>query len=113
MSEIKIIVRKKKKSENKIEAEVCKYAEKCKMMTYKLHSEMRPSWPDRMFVTLNEVFYVEFKTPVGRLDKKQKSIMAKLLSRNIGVYLIRSVVDGKALIDNIISKNKIKVDINK
>lgn len=90
--------------ESEIESEVCKYAESKGFLTYKFSSPSNRGVPDRIFVHNNLIFFIEFKTPTGKLSALQIRQAEKLHNKGFPTYVVRSIEDGKTIIDAKICK---------
>lgn len=58
--------------------------------------------PDYVLNYKSKVYYFEFKTDVGELSEKQKFVHNSLLKQNFEVIIIRSEIDFKDCILNIL-----------
>ena len=62
----------------------------------------RKGWPDRGFWGPGGVhFFVEFKTPKGRVSPYQRKIAKDFKARGHSVYVIRSVEEFKRLLERV------------
>ena len=87
--------------EAEIERAVCLYAKSVGMMVYKFTSPGRAGVPDRIFLTPHGgVFFVEFKTPSGKLSSLQENEHRIIEKHGHEVYVVASVLAGKQLIDS-------------
>ena len=86
--------------ESQIERAVCNYASSVGMLAYKFTSPGRRGVPDRLFITDNgRCFFIEFKTPTGKLSPLQINEHKILRQRGVDVYTVYDVVQGKDVID--------------
>ena len=88
-------------TESQIERAVCNHASSIGMLAYKFTSPGRRGVPDRLFITDNgRCFFIEFKTPTGKLSPLQINEHKILRQRGVDVYTVYDVVQGKDVIDN-------------
>lgn len=86
--------------ESHIERAVCLYAKSVGMLPYKFTSPARAGVPDRIFLTPDGgIFFIEFKTPDGKLSPLQKNEHRIIQKHGHEVYVVSSVLEGKQLID--------------
>jgi len=86
--------------ESEIEKKVCDYAKTLGGIAYKFVSPARRSVPDRLFVMPGGIsFFVEFKTPTGKLTTGQEREIRRLRDQGQFVYIISDVELGKTIID--------------
>jgi len=88
--------------ESKIENDVCNYAKLNKCLVFKFKSPSQRGVPDRIFLKNNQILFIEFKKPGGKLTKLQKLIINKLKIENFLIFVIDNVEQGKLLIDKFI-----------
>lgn len=87
--------------EAKIEAAVCKYAEKSGLLQRKFKSPGRRNVPDRVFFqTPGVCFFIEFKAPGEQPRPGQVREANKLKEKGFDVHFVDSVKIGKAIIDS-------------
>jgi hypothetical protein len=77
--------------ESQIEKECSDIAEINGWFTIKLMRCNKNGVPDRIYHKNGVTFYVEFKTPIGRLSADQRIIAQELKNRQIPVFFINSV----------------------
>jgi hypothetical protein len=81
--------------ESEIERKVCEYAKKLGCYVRKFSSPGHRGVPDRLLITpCGTVFFIEFKTPTGKLSELQKDEIAQINRRGLRVYVIDSVDQG-------------------
>lgn len=86
--------------ESAIESSVCRYAKDCGILAYKFNSMGRAGVPDRLFLVPDgRIFFIEFKTPTGRLSKLQGHEIRRIRRVNHDVYVVNSVPQGREIID--------------
>lgn len=87
--------------ESDVEKPVCDYArDKYNMLAEKFTSPGRRSVPDRLFTTEHGVmFFIEFKAPGKEPTKNQAEDHDKRRNRDVRVFVIDNVQEGKRLID--------------
>ena len=83
--------------ESSIEKSIIKYAENSGWIQFKINNGRGE--PDRCILSHNHCFFIEFKSKVGRLRESQKLMFTKWCDKDIEIYIIKSVEDGKDLID--------------
>jgi len=86
-------------TERYIERSVCDYAESLGWLVYKFVSPHNRGVPDRIFLKDNEAFFIEFKSPGGKMSALQKHHAKKLHGTNFDVYVIDNIDRGKKVID--------------
>ena len=87
-------------TESQIERAVCNYASSIGMIAYKFTSPGRRGVPDRLIITDNgRCFFIEFKTPTGRLSPLQINEHRILRQRGVDVYTVYCFEQGKDVID--------------
>jgi|SaaInlStandDraft_4_1057021.scaffolds.fasta_scaffold40053_3 hypothetical protein len=93
--------------EKVIETKVCDYAKSKGMLAYKFTSPNRAAVPDRMFITASggKVWFAEFKRLGKKPTPQQTREIQRMRDRDIKVFVIDNIEDGKKLIDDISSKN--------
>lgn len=90
---------KKNPLEKEIERKVCQFAKDNDILAYKFNSEQRRSVPDRLFVTKEgRVFFIEFKRLGKRPTEAQDREINRIRERNIPVFVVDDVDEGKRLI---------------
>ena len=85
--------------ESEIEKEVCLYAKSKGWLTYKFISPSSKGVPDRILLNNGKVIFIEFKANKKLPTKLQNKIISNIRSKNIQVYVIDNINDGKKLID--------------
>jgi hypothetical protein len=86
--------------EHVIEEAVCRYARDKRMLAYKFSSPGRAAVPDRLFLTAGgDIFFCEFKRHGQKPTPAQVREIERLRSRNIKVYVIDNIEEGKVMID--------------
>jgi len=85
--------------ESKIEYKVCQYARSKDWLAYKFTSPSNRGVPDRIFIRYGTIFFVEFKSTSGVLNKLQMAIIKRLKKHLFNVYVIDSIEQGIELID--------------
>ena len=86
--------------EKDIEAAVCKYAKSKGFEAYKFSSPARVGVPDRLFLgPCQRVFFVEFKREGGKPTPMQVREAERIMGFGISVYLVDSIEEGKAIVD--------------
>lgn len=93
------------RTEASIEAAVVAYAKKHGVIAIKLSTGMfgTMGWPDRLFLGKDmQVRWVEFKTPKGEVTALQRQRHAELAKLGWSTAVVRSVEEGKAVLDNMI-----------
>lgn len=91
--------------EKDIEKKVCDYAKTKGILPYKFTSPQRRSVPDRMFINPSgHIWFIEFKKEGGRLTEGQKREIKRLTDRNVNVYVVYGVEEGKKLINQVMDE---------
>ena len=91
----------KPKLEKQIEAAVCEYAKTKGLIAYKFTSPGRAAVPDRLFVCPDgRMFFVEFKREGQKPTAAQQREHDKLRNRNVSVFVIDNIADGKHVINS-------------
>ena len=86
--------------EKEIEKKVCDYAKSVGFLVYKFSSPNHVGVPDRLFLSpYQHAFWIEFKKGGGQMTPVQLRECRKIRGCGFDVYLVDSVEDGKALID--------------
>ena len=89
------------KLEKDIENDICDYAKSIGMMACKFTSPNRRSVPDRMFISKTGViFFIEFKRGGCVPTEAQNREIARLVERNVPVYVVDNVFYGKLIVDS-------------
>lgn len=91
-------------SEKAIERAACLYAKSKGMLALKFTSPGRRGVPDRLMITDNgHFFFIEFKTPTGKLSPLQMNEHRILRQHGVDVITVCSVDQGKDVIDGYVS----------
>jgi len=86
--------------EKEIEAAVGRYARDRGFLNYKFTSPNRSFVPDRIFIAKGgKMLFVEFKAPGKKPTVMQAREHDRLREQGCRIYVIDSVDDGKAMID--------------
>ncbi len=85
--------------EKEIEKKVCQYAKQKGFLTFKLNSITQRGIPDRIFAGYDNVFFIEFKSTIGKLRNDQKNMISKLREKGAEVYIVNSVESGQYILD--------------
>lgn len=88
--------------ESQIERLSCDYGRSLGFLIYKFNSTSDNGVPDRMVINKDEVFFIEFKTPKGKLSPMQIYQIRRIRRKGIQVYLIDSVEKAYVLFNNIL-----------
>lgn len=91
--------------ESKIEATVAEYAESLGCLHLKLLMLTTMGWPDRLFLYMGRVLFIEFKQPGERPAKIQLWIHGKLRKHLFKVEVVDNVSQGKVYIDELVHSN--------
>ena len=83
--------------ESSIEKSIINYAESKGWIQFKINNGRGE--PDRCILSHNHCFFIEFKSKTGRLRESQKLLFTKWCGKQIEIYVIDSVKNGKELID--------------
>lgn len=94
--------------ESRLEAKVCKYLQQRGCFTHKVNAQLYPGFPDRIVIHKDFSFYLELKTPLGRLSKGQKLIHGIIKDRGILVFTISSMEQIEEIYDNLIRVKETK-----
>jgi len=93
--------------EKDIESRVCRYAKSKGLDHYKFNSPARAAVPDRLFITPSGfIFFVEFKAEGKKPTTAQLREHVRLQKRNVRVFVIDNVDEGKFVIDLMGGKNE-------
>ena len=95
---------KRKLTESEVETKTAKYAKEKGFLTYKFWPHYQRGVPDRIFVKLGFIFFVEFKKPGEQPRALQKAIIDQLRGQRCQVFVIDSIQAGQILIDEIDKK---------
>ena len=77
------------------------------IQTYKFTSPGRAGVPDRMFIAPDGVvFFIEFKTPTGKLSKLQENEIKILHNRSVDAWVVDDVIEGNRIIDSYVTINQ-------
>ena len=94
-------------TEKKLESIIAKKAIDLGYLTFKFTSPSNRGVPDRIFINKNgETFYIEFKSPSGRVTTLQKTIFLKFIARNTYIYVVNDIQKGISILEN--NQKKIK-----
>lgn len=86
--------------ESTIEKKVCDYAKEKGWLCFKFMSLSNRGVPDRMFMKLGIVFFIEFKSPGKKPTKFQLLQINKIAQSGIMVFVCDDIDQGKQIIDN-------------
>jgi hypothetical protein len=86
--------------ERVIETNVCDYARKLGFLVFKFKSVQNRSIPDRLLIFMGLVFFIEFKSSIGKLQKAQKLKIQEMRNSGAVVYIINDINKGRELIDS-------------
>lgn len=89
--------------EKDIERKVCEYARSKGCLAYKFTSPSRMGVPDRLFIYMGKVWFIEFKAPGKQVTKPQLREHSILATHFLDVFVIDDVEMGKMIIDAKIS----------
>ena len=85
--------------ERDIENKVCRYAREKGWVAYKFTSPNRRNVPDRLFINpYGYVAFIEFKAPGKKPTAGQLREIERLMGRNIDVFVVDNVEDGKRIV---------------
>lgn len=84
--------------EKKIEKQVNDYATSRGWYVLKNDSSLKKGIPDRLYVKGKLCFFIEFKTESGKTSKVQEFRIKELREKDIRVFVINNVEEGKQLI---------------
>ena len=90
------------KKEGKIEDAICDYAKDLGFEVRKVKFIAVEGCPDRMFYGHGEIFFIEVKTPTGKLRPAQVREIYKLRKAGIKVFVVDNILDGELIIDGAI-----------
>ncbi len=83
---------KKPLTERQIEKAVRDAALKLGYLTYKFTSPSNCGVPDRIFINPHGyVFFIEFKSNIGKLTALQSKVFKEIVNHNLPVYVFRDV----------------------
>lgn len=86
--------------EKQLEKKICEYAKNKGFLAYKFVSPNNRGVPDRLFISkFGNIFFIEFKSKLGKIAPLQKLKIDKLISHNVKVYFVNSEEKGKEIID--------------
>ena len=85
--------------EKEIEAKVIKYAKSQNVLSFKMNSVTSKGLPDRMFISKESIFFIEFKRLGAKPTKLQSYMISQLKDYNCKVYVIDDIEEGKRIID--------------
>jgi len=88
--------------EKNIEQKVCGYAKDKGILVYKFTSPARAAVPDRMFIVDGFAIFIEFKREGCKPTPSQVRELERLKNKNIPVFVVDNVEDGKAIIDTML-----------
>ena len=80
--------------ERDIERKVCDLAKAAGWLTYKFVSPSQRGVPDRIFIRLGEIVFIEFKAPGAMPTKLQWRMIERLCGHGCDVYVCDSVESG-------------------
>lgn len=75
--------------EARLEDRVCQLARRIGALPVKLVAASSTGFPDRMFLYRGRVVFMEFKSPTGKLSKKQLVVMRNMAVRGFAVHVVR------------------------
>jgi len=87
------------KKENAIAFPVRDYGESQGFEVRKVSYEGREGCPDWMYYGYGEIFFIEFKTPVGTLRPNQRREIAKMRKNAVRVFVVDDIDVGKLIVD--------------
>lgn len=94
-------------TERKIESTIAKKALELGFLTYKFTSPSNRGVPDRIFINKNgQIFFIEFKSPSGKVTALQRMVFSKLIHRDIPIYLVNNIQRGVDILNSNINKIK-------
>jgi Holliday junction resolvase len=86
--------------ENKIESEVCNYAETLGWLQFKFSSPNQKGVPDRIFIRNGAVLFIEFKATGANPTKLQRKKIREILTQGVRVFVIDNIGEGKKLFNS-------------
>lgn len=92
--------------EAEIEQAVCDYAKSIGCLAVKLRADGDIGFPDRTIFTARGVMFIEFKTPRGRLRKRQEVWIDYLRRLGFKVEIVTSVRQGERVINTFLEEQK-------
>lgn len=82
--------------ESHIERSACRLLQQAGCLTPKAGTD---GWPDRLVIWApGRHFWIEFKTPTGRLTTAQKVRIPRLMARGEEIYVVTSASEALALL---------------
>ena len=91
--------------EKQIEAKVCEYAKQRGLLVYKFTSPARAAVPDRLFILPSGyMFFCEFKREGQKPTPAQQREHHRLGCQGVSVWVIDTVDDGKAMVDQMLER---------
>ena len=86
--------------EKDIEAKVVKYAKARGCLVRKMNGFGFSGWPDRLFILPDaKSFWIEFKSPTGKLSEGQVTLIDELRQMGHVVYVVNDPEKGKAVVE--------------
>ena len=90
--------------EKQIESAVCEYARSKGVLAYKFTSPARAAVPDRLFIAQDgRMWFCEFKAEGKKPTPAQDREHTRLRQQKVIVFVIDSVIEGKNMIDLMVS----------
>jgi hypothetical protein len=85
--------------EKQVEKYICNYAKSKNMLSYKFTSPTNRGVCDRIVISENNLFFIEFKRKNCKPNVLQNKHHQLLASKNMTVYVIDDIEIGKEIID--------------
>jgi hypothetical protein len=89
-------------SEKYIESTIVRYARSHGITTIKCGYN---GVPDQLFLSSKGNFFIEFKSEIGKLSKLQEHFI-KTNQSYIDIYIVKSTIDGKSIINKYIANER-------
>lgn len=99
--------------EKDLEKKIVKLAKELGYITFKFISPSNRGVPDRIFInSYGYIFFMEFKSPTGKLSKSQENIFNKLKLRHVDIYVVYEYEIAKIILKREVNYEYRKVDLN-
>ena len=87
-------------TERDIEKKTCKYASDKGWLNFKFVSPTSRGVPDRIYLKDGMIFFIEFKTRIGKLSKYQEHIIRRMQEKGARIYIVSTVQQGMLVVDH-------------
>ena len=85
--------------EKKLEAKIVKIAKDFGILCYKFESPSNRGVPDRIFICMCSIFFIEFKSDKGKLTAQQAHTIDKFRSKRVTVHVVNNIEDGLKILE--------------